>query len=639
MKHPLPAFALIIPTADRATSLHRTLLSVAEQDVLPRRIVIADHSTTDETQRVVESFRGRLATAVEFRRCRRAGAAVQRNQGAAGATEPILLFMDDDIRLEPGCFEAMLQPFADDADSRLGGVGAVNLTCHYGNPSRLSRWVFDRLAEHKSPSYAGRLIGPALNLMPAVGEPGMRSPADWLAAGCVAYRREAFEVTGFGTHFARYSLGEDVELSARVARRWSLRVAHGARYIHNPPPTKAAGVAAIGRMDVVNRYRLMTDVLGRRGGRYLFRFVLLQLFQLLSAIAGVRPNNVRRTVALWLGRLLGYAQLLWGIAAPRRRTVRVHSFPRVPNRQQPHGSPLVSLVIVTRDRREGLADMLQRCRQQTYRPLEILVLDDASTDGTAAMVRRRFPNVRLLRRERSSGLVSARNEALRAARGQWLVSLDDDAWLLDPDGLHALVEAGDAVPEAGVVTFDVFDHRRPAPGGEPDRSAEWVHTFSGGASAVRREAWEQVGPYRDFYRYGAEEDDLAIRLMDAGWRIARAHGIRAFHDKQANQRDVPWTFRHGACNNLCNVVLNEPLGWAALHLPVMLVKQAAFAWRRRCFGALAGAVAMWLGRLPSLLRARRPVRSTTCRRRLELSQCPEAIACSWPAGRRPAKSA
>src|SRR6266487_1391132 len=85
----------------------------------------------------------------------------------------------------------------------------------------------------------------------------------------------------------------------------------------------------------------------------------------------------------------------------------------------------VSVVIVTRDRKDVLRGVLDSLLHQTV-PAELLVLDDASRDGTFEMLSREFPGVRGYRRDEPRGCVARRTEAAQLAGGSVIVFLDDD---------------------------------------------------------------------------------------------------------------------------------------------------------------------------------------------------------------------
>jgi glycosyltransferase involved in cell wall biosynthesis len=107
-------------------------------------------------------------------------------------------------------------------------------------------------------------------------------------------------------------------------------------------------------------------------------------------------------------------------------------------------SPEVTVVIPTRDRRVRLAATLAGVRRQRDVELEIVVVDDASTDGTAELVvALGDPRIRVIRRERAGGPATARNAGIAVARGRWIAFLDDDD-LWAPDKLRRQLDAADA---------------------------------------------------------------------------------------------------------------------------------------------------------------------------------------------------
>ena len=92
------------------------------------------------------------------------------------------------------------------------------------------------------------------------------------------------------------------------------------------------------------------------------------------------------------------------------------------------GSPLVSVVLPTFNRREFLREALESVQDQSYSNLEVMVVDDGSTDDTGRMVENSFPLVRYTWQE-NQGPAAARNRGIKMTRGEWLAFLDsDDLW-------------------------------------------------------------------------------------------------------------------------------------------------------------------------------------------------------------------
>ena len=185
----------------------------------------------------------------------------------------------------------------------------------------------------------------------------------------------------------------------------------------------------------------------------------------------------------------------------------------------PAQPPLVSILIVTWNRRRELPRAIESALSQTYSSIEVVVVDNASTDGTADEVRARFSQLSLVEAGRNLGCPSGRNFGFRHCHGKYIYCLDDDGWL-KPDAVEHAVSRAEAEPRIAVVMSRIHEtgedgqvRRLPENRDEP----VYQSSFCGGCSLIRREAIDQVGAFpEDFFRQ-AEEEDLAIRLLDSGW--------------------------------------------------------------------------------------------------------------------------
>src|SRR5688572_9459310 len=119
-------------------------------------------------------------------------------------------------------------------------------------------------------------------------------------------------------------------------------------------------------------------------------------------------------------------------------------------------APIATIVITTRGRREELRRALQSCREQRGVKLEVLVYDDASTDGTAEMVCGEFPEVRLIRSDRQVGYIVLRNQGFQDAVTPFVFSIDDDAWFIDPETVATVIRQFDVYPKAAAFALQYF---------------------------------------------------------------------------------------------------------------------------------------------------------------------------------------
>jgi glycosyltransferase involved in cell wall biosynthesis len=290
------AASAVIPTCGRAGVFDRTLESLRLQNSLPAELIVVDASPDDETRQVVERFAVKVAgrVAVRWLKADVRGAAVQRNQGVAAATQTVVWFFDDDILFEPDCVARLWEALNSAPD--IGGVNAMITNQRYQTPGRVSRLMFRLMAGEPCGTYAGRVLGPAVNLLPEDDDDLPEIvPVEWLNTTCTMYRRNALPQPPFPSHFTGYSLMEDVTLSVTVGRKWRLMNARTARIFHDSQPgSHKADPAALAEMELVNRHYVMTRVLDRRGWTDLFRLASWELFQMIAALASnPKPGLIR----------------------------------------------------------------------------------------------------------------------------------------------------------------------------------------------------------------------------------------------------------------------------------------------------------------------------------------------------------
>jgi glycosyltransferase involved in cell wall biosynthesis len=299
---------VIIPTRNRATALRRTLESLGAQSPQPAELIIVDASEDSSTRAMCAEAVPGLHSAFSWCRADVPGAATQRNQGVRASSQSVMGFMDDDILLEPLCVARLWSAL--ESDPHLGGVNAMITNQRYQTPGRISRFVFRLMAGRAERSYAGRVLGPAVNLLPEDGDhlPEI-VPVEWLNTTCTLYRREALPDPPFPDHFTGYSLMEDLTLSLTVGKRWKLANARTARIYHDSQPgTHKSDPALLAEMQLINRHFVMTRILGRDRFSDYLKLVLFELFSLASSL---QSRSGRATVALGL----------WGRVEALRRMV------------------------------------------------------------------------------------------------------------------------------------------------------------------------------------------------------------------------------------------------------------------------------------------------------------------------------
>jgi len=198
-------------------------------------------------------------------------------------------------------------------------------------------------------------------------------------------------------------------------------------------------------------------------------------------------------------------------------------------------SAAATVLIVTKDRRGELLRAVEGAVAQEGEP-EVLVIDDASGDGSADAVEQAFPSVRVLRSERSEGAIAQRNRGVAEASAPLVVSVDDDVIFPSRATVAQTVRDFDH-PRVGAVAVPFVDvrHSRDVQQRALSEDGVWVASgFIGCACAVRRDAFQAVGGFRRALGQYWEEPDLALRMLDGGWitRLGRADPIE-HHESSA----------------------------------------------------------------------------------------------------------
>jgi GT2 family glycosyltransferase len=194
--------------------------------------------------------------------------------------------------------------------------------------------------------------------------------------------------------------------------------------------------------------------------------------------------------------------------------------------------PTVTLVYLVYNRRKELRESLRRMLFESdydSARVDVIVVDNASTDGSAEMVRDEFPQVQLLVRDENIG-VSGWNEGLAAARGDYIVALDDDCYL-PPDGLTSAVRAA-LEHHADLVSFKVVssDDREYV---FTDKYRTGLFSFWGCAVLMRRSVVEALGGYDPEIFVWANELEFMLRFFDRGFRHLHYPAVAAVHMKPA----------------------------------------------------------------------------------------------------------
>lgn len=303
--------SVVIATRNRVEPLRECLKSISRQTRLPSEVVLVDASDDHLTAVLARAVEGGFACPLRYLRARARSLVVQRWQGAAEARGDVIIFVDDDVILEPDYIFEVARVFEEDTAGDVGGVGGT-VNGGFVPPSRLNSFLLRVFVGREAGGYAGRVVGPAVNFFHA-SRPGAVEDVEWLSGAAMAYRRDVLLAERCWESFSGYSFMEDVHLSARVGRKYRLLNTSRARLLHKEMgKTSQTDWEALGESMVLNRHAIAMHVLQRR--RLLDYARLLGYEFLYCTIAQTKNHTLPWPVyvSLLRGKLRGVGRLLRG---------------------------------------------------------------------------------------------------------------------------------------------------------------------------------------------------------------------------------------------------------------------------------------------------------------------------------------
>ncbi|MEE2861794.1 MAG: glycosyltransferase [Pseudomonadota bacterium] len=427
--------SVVIPVLNGAAFLAQAIRSARDQSLPPVEIIVADNGSTDASVDIARSF----GPPVQVISVAEPGATAARAAGFAESSGEALMFLDADDLLG-------LDTLAHLADA-LKGQGPAMSCCPW------RRYELEGECWRARPASC------------AVRQPWHDDLAAWLTGWyhppcSVLWSREAYETSGGWDPLAASNQDGDLMMRALVAGAPLIRAKGGMGYYRRLPGGQTSlsgqraspkGLAA--RLRVLEKIETLLRTAGRQG-RY-----ATPLAEAYATIAGMCGPDVPQDLA---DRARGGCARNGGFGRLRRtrRSIGKSLRRSIPARtvQMPvqpieataapaqDATPLVSVVLPTYNRAATLGRAVDSVLAQSYSHLELLLVDDGSTDGTAEYAASLSDSrLRYLRQAQNRGVAAARNRGLAAARGQLIAFIDsDDAWM--PEKLARQVAQMQAAP-------------------------------------------------------------------------------------------------------------------------------------------------------------------------------------------------
>jgi GT2 family glycosyltransferase len=280
----------------------------------------------------------------------------------------------------------------------------------------------------------------------------------------------------------------------------------------------------------------------------------------------------------------------------------------------------LSIIIVNWNTRDITRNCLRSVREHVSGiAYEVIVVDNASSDGSVEMIRAEFPDVRLIANDANLGFGRANNQAMRVARGEFFFLLNSDTVIFD-EAIQRLVKFIMDDPAIGIAgckllfedrTLQASCSRFPSircalledlmlykflprrlqgelllGGYWPHDRARDVDAVWGAAMLVRREVFEQTGGFDErIFMYG-EDLEWSMRVRDCGWRIAFTPAAAIIHLNHKSSEKKYGDERIDLCHKRAYEIYRRRAGFAAMSV-LMLIKTIGALIRVGYFGLRA----------------------------------------------------
>ena len=227
-----PSISVIVPTLNRLDDLLVFVNSLKKQTVKPQELVIVDAGTIEHLQETLQQTLTGSGIALQYAKSE-AGTSLQRNVAMEMAKGDIFFFFDDDIILEPDYIEQTLPCFDLQHDPPVGAVLGT-----FNSPYTMGKWK-QKYAQLFRMTHTADTDSPKVMSSGAVCwsiEPSKVIQIPVCSGGRVAFRRECFEDHKWDTFLPGYTMSEDVEISYRIAKKWTFVQNPKAKLYHKKSP-------------------------------------------------------------------------------------------------------------------------------------------------------------------------------------------------------------------------------------------------------------------------------------------------------------------------------------------------------------------------------------------------------------------
>ena len=198
--------------------------------------------------------------------------------------------------------------------------------------------------------------------------------------------------------------------------------------------------------------------------------------------------------------------------------------------------PLVTVNILSFNRKDELRNTLTKVFEQDYKNIEVIVVDNASNDGSAEMVKNEFPSVQLIQMGKNIG-IAGWNEGFKVAKGEYVLVLDDDSYPLNYT-IKIGIEKLNSNFNAAIIACNIVSKSKINNLGKLKRDLNdtFVNSFTGCGAIIRKSIINEIGGFEEELFIYFHEVEYSMRIINYGWDIIYCPTSQVEHNVSMTNR-------------------------------------------------------------------------------------------------------
>lgn len=247
---------------------------------------------------------------------------------------------------------------------------------------------------------------------------------------------------------------------------------------------------------------------------------------------------------------------------------------------------LVSVLILNWNRGQETCRAIESVLKQSYSEIELIVVDNGSTDGSIDLIKSKFPFVFIVNLGENYGCPGGRNRGIKYCNGKYIFFCDNDGVLHSnaiENAVKLFSQCKDCVVLTGSVRDFVSEEEIDTDFLISDLFGYEVSLFQGGISMHLKSIYSTVGFYPDDYIYGGEESFLSLKILNIGKKIFKSNQIVLWHKKSLNARNLKKEAIQKWNNELINAYQLFPIEYFIIFVIYFVFRYPIYAFQHGFF--------------------------------------------------------